>query len=160
MIDDTPADPFEGLDLPPFLEGETVLLPPDDGPRIFGLPRWQFGLYFDPWGKPFDVPADDDVANVIAVDEIRQSDLDRFMLATSLTWHGFDMIVHTSYLGLNHQYFYGPPLVWETMAFGEPFGWSDLQVRYATEGAARAGHLAVVGALKAHGLVLVEEGVQ
>lgn len=53
-----------------------------------------------------------------------------------------DVWVSTVWLGLNHQYGDGPPLIFETMIFG---GENDgEQWRYATEEEAEAGHAAAV----------------
>jgi hypothetical protein len=57
-----------------------------------------------------------------------------------------DAEVSTVWLGLNHQFGDGPPLIFETMIFGgEHDQWQD---RYSTEEQAKAGHEAVVAWLK------------
>jgi hypothetical protein len=56
-----------------------------------------------------------------------------------------DIHVSTIWLGLNHNWWGGIPLIYETMVFGgEHHG---KQWRYWTEVEARAGHAAVVGML-------------
>lgn len=51
--------------------------------------------------------------------------------------------VSTVWLGLDHAFGMGPPLIFETMVFGE--GSSDLECeRYSTEKQAREGHIAMV----------------
>lgn len=56
--------------------------------------------------------------------------------------------VSTVWLGLNHQFGDGPPLIFETMIFG-PDSWADEYCeRYATEDAARAGHDRAVAILR------------
>lgn len=53
-----------------------------------------------------------------------------------------DVSVSTVWLGLDHQFGAGPPLIFETMVFG-----GDLdgeQERYSTEAEARTGHAAMV----------------
>lgn len=50
--------------------------------------------------------------------------------------------VSTVFLGMNHQFGNGPPLIFETMIFGGEH--SDDQWRYATEAEALEGHKAVV----------------
>lgn len=55
--------------------------------------------------------------------------------------------VSTVWLGLNHQFGDGPPLIFETMVFGgEDDGWQD---RYSTEAEAEAGHAAVLAKIRA-----------
>lgn len=46
--------------------------------------------------------------------------------------------VSTVWLGLNHAFRPGPPLIFETMIFGGPH--NEYQVRYTTEEEARQGH--------------------
>lgn len=63
---------------------------------------------------------------------------------------GLDIIgeaeVSTVWLGMDHGWGQGPPLIFETMIFGGPHDqWQD---RYSTEEAATAGHRAVVEALR------------
>ena len=55
----------------------------------------------------------------------------------ALTGHG-DVIITTIYLGVDHGYGYGPPLIFETMVFGGEF--DKEQERYSTIEQARAGH--------------------
>lgn len=57
-----------------------------------------------------------------------------------------DAEVSTVWLGLNHAWDDGPPLIFETMVFGGEH--SDWQDRYSTEAEALAGHQRVVAALK------------
>lgn len=58
-----------------------------------------------------------------------------------------DVLVSTVWLGLNHSWDDGPPLIFETMIFGGPHDdWMD---RYSTEAEALAGHERVVAALQA-----------
>ena len=62
--------------------------------------------------------------------------------------------VSTVWLGLNHSYGSGPPLIFETMAFG-PHSWAELFVdRYSTEAEALAGHEKIVAEVRRrhHGL--------
>lgn len=57
-----------------------------------------------------------------------------------------DVRVSTVWLGMNHNWGDGPPLIFETRVFGgEDDEWMD---RYATEDAAVAGHNEVVAAVK------------
>jgi len=58
--------------------------------------------------------------------------------------------VSTVWLGIDHAYGGGPPLIFETMVFG---GDHDEDVwRYATEDEARLGHASVVAMLEREGL--------
>ncbi len=54
--------------------------------------------------------------------------------------------VSTVWLGLDHQFGDGPPLIFETMIFGGPH--DQAQWRYSTKQEAKEGHLCVVIALR------------
>lgn len=56
-----------------------------------------------------------------------------------------DVEVSTVWLGLNHNYGEGPPLIFETIVFG---GHDEVCERYATEEEALAGHARVVAELE------------
>lgn len=66
--------------------------------------------------------------------------------------------VSTVFLGLNHNWRDGPPILFETMIFGLELDEdeSDPQWRYTTLAEAKAGHEAAVGL--AQGLVSLREG--
>lgn len=54
-------------------------------------------------------------------------------------------VVSTVWLGLDHNYFGGPPLIFETMVFPSEDDWTaEDSDRYSTEAEARAGHEAMV----------------
>jgi hypothetical protein len=54
--------------------------------------------------------------------------------------------VSTVYLGLDHSFGSGPPLIFETMIFGaSTMGWAD---RYSTEAEALAGHARICAAVR------------
>ena len=55
--------------------------------------------------------------------------------------------VSTVFLGVDHQWAQGPPLLFETMVFGGDL--DEEQVRYGTMDEAKAGHAAMVGRVKA-----------
>jgi hypothetical protein len=57
--------------------------------------------------------------------------------------------ISTVFLGLDHNWDGGPPLIFETMCFGGPPPVDQWQTRYSTEEQARAGHQKVVDALRA-----------
>lgn len=54
--------------------------------------------------------------------------------------------VSTVFLGLDHNFGSGPPLLFETMIFGGPH--DQWQCRYSTLDEAECGHVRVVGALR------------
>lgn len=57
-----------------------------------------------------------------------------------------DAVVSTVFLGLNHQFGDGPPLIFETLVFGGPI---DGQMsRYSTWDEAAAGHIAMMGLVR------------
>lgn len=63
------------------------------------------------------------------------------------------VVVSTIFLGLDHSFGGGPPILFETMVFN---GSDDMQQRYCTVDAARAGHAEVVASIRAaHALVAV-----
>ena len=55
--------------------------------------------------------------------------------------------ISTVFLGLNHQWGQGPPLLFETMVFGGPL--DQEQERYSTWEEAETGHRAMVGRVRA-----------
>lgn len=57
--------------------------------------------------------------------------------------------VSTVWLGLDHSFGSGPPLIFETMVFNSKGGDENYCERYSTEAEAVAGHQRVVDALKA-----------
>lgn len=58
-----------------------------------------------------------------------------------------DVHVSTVWLGMNHQWGDGPPLIFESMIFeGDHDGWQD---RYSTKEQAAEGHRRIVEAIKA-----------
>jgi hypothetical protein len=61
--------------------------------------------------------------------------------------HLGDMHISTVWLGLDHSFGDGPPLIFETMVFGGPH--DEYTERYSTEEEAKEGHARVVAALKA-----------
>lgn len=88
-------------------------------------------LYYDRDGKP-----------VETMEWARKFEKeDRRVAVTGLWWGGR---VSTVFLGLDHSFWEGPPLIFETMVFG-PGNWSDFdQDRYSTEEQAKAGHKKMV----------------
>jgi hypothetical protein len=55
---------------------------------------------------------------------------------------GFDVWVSTVFLGLDHSFGGGPPVLWETMIFGGPH--DQYQDRHTSRDDALAGHAAAV----------------
>lgn len=55
-------------------------------------------------------------------------------------------VVSTVWLGLDHRFGYGPPLIFETMVFASEDSYMGLECdRYSTEAAAIEGHARMVG---------------
>ncbi len=59
---------------------------------------------------------------------------------------GWSAYVSTVWLGLDHRFGNGPPLIFESMVFGGPY--DQYQERYSTEEEALAGHIRIVEALQ------------
>lgn len=57
-------------------------------------------------------------------------------------WKGVDIVVSTVFLGIDHNFFAGPPILFETMVFGGPCD-GDME-RYTTWDEAETGHAAMV----------------
>lgn len=57
-----------------------------------------------------------------------------------------DITVSTVWLGLDHDFRTGVPIIFETMTFGDP--WTNEMDRYSTEEQAMRGHLAVLDRLR------------
>ncbi len=55
-----------------------------------------------------------------------------------------DTVVSTVFLGLNHQFVFGPPKLYETMVFRDDKGMDEEQWRYSTREEAAIGHAAAV----------------
>ena len=60
---------------------------------------------------------------------------------------GGDILVSTVFLGLNHAWSPGPPLLFETMVFNLPEA-DDITARYSTWAEAEAGHQAAVAVVR------------
>jgi hypothetical protein len=89
--------------------------------------------YYDRDGKPMDMMAWARTFEDNAYRTVEQTDLPNGVL------------VSTVWLGLDHQFGDGPPLIFETMVFGDRESGRDLaQERYSTLDEARAGHAAMV----------------
>lgn len=63
--------------------------------------------------------------------------------------------VSTVYLGLNHNHFGGPPLIWETMGTSDG-DWLDFMTRYCTREAAMSAHRKILRWLIEAGCVITE----
>ena len=92
--------------------------------------------YYDRQGRP--------LVNALAWAKLEEEGgLDyKSVAATTLsdgTW------VSTVWLGADHQYGDGPPLIFETMVFPREGNWSEMECeRYSTEAQAREGHARMV----------------
>lgn len=74
------------------------------------------------------------------IDHMRWAELfgDREYARIAEDWHGQSR-VSTVWMGMDHSFGRGPPLIFETMIFGGPLdGYQD---RYSTVDEARAGHI-------------------
>jgi hypothetical protein len=71
----------------------------------------------------------------------------RRVARTTLVLDGVEADVSTVWLGLDHNWGDGPPLIFETMIFGLKGRLEDYCERYATEADAQAGHDRIVAAL-------------
>jgi hypothetical protein len=79
----------------------------------------------------------------------------RHHLSADLWINDRPVLVSTVWLGLNHQFRQGPPLIFETMIFAD-LDWMDQFCRrYATWAAAMNGHTLIVAALTEGGATLV-----
>lgn len=77
-------------------------------------------------------------------------------LKTSMWWQDRPLMVSTVFLGIDHQFGDGPPLIWETMIFTD-LGWlGNWCHRYTTKAAATNGHYLIVGCLEVMGMALTE----
>ena len=76
----------------------------------------------------------------------------RFVAKSKLWWGGY---VSTVWLGLDHSFFSGPPLIFETMVFSF-FGRSLDINRYSTENEAWAGHWEMVNKWKFNRAIIQE----
>ena len=87
--------------------------------------------YYDRQGRP--ISAEDWVKPVYRSREYKRVAED----------HVGDIYISTVWLGFNHQYGEGPPLIFETMIFGSG-DHDEWYRRYSTEAEAKAGHVAAV----------------
>lgn len=98
--------------------------------------------YYDREGMPLSAASPADYREI----ERLLSDYDYKVVGNTLMPHlGAGARVSTVWLGINHQFGMGPPLIFETTVFGDA-GWSneiDCE-RYATLEQAKAGHEAMV----------------
>lgn len=97
-------------------------------------------MYYDRNGQPMS-----DViewARMFEDDAIRRVALDEVVCGDE------SVRVSTVFLGLDHNWGSGPPMIFETMVFGGPERIDQWQIRYPTEETAKLGHAAVVDALR------------
>jgi hypothetical protein len=104
-----------------------------------------FGIYYDRDGKPITLER---------WAELRHQDQDYQRIAEDTVG---DYWVSTVWLGINHQFGNGPPLIFETMVFAEDGRALEGECwRYSTEQQAAAGHREVVTMVR-HELELTGE---
>lgn len=113
---------LDGPELPTFMPGETV--PSESTPLA----------YYDMDGQ---FVTDDPVEGHKRWMAIRSDGGGHFVSA--LSYKDFSVDISTAFLPTNHNWWHGPPLVWETMMTGNG-EWSDWQYRYCTRAAALNGH--------------------
>lgn len=128
---------LDALTLLPVLPGET---PPQVPDRPLN--------YYSPDGEPFD-GSFFEVMDQYGAARLRPDSLWR---SSPFYRAGTRLTVSTVYLGLDHGWG-GVPLIWESMVFhggrpGRLGGAGSQQWRYATRAAARAGHVAIVTAIR------------
>lgn len=120
------------LDLPPYLDGET--------PTRHGDPL----ACYTPEGEPIT----GEPGAVWSKIARWKWDPRNFRRTEFMVEGTGEMAVSTVYLGLDHQWSNGGPiLIWESMIFGGPF--DEYQWRYSTRAAAMAGHQKICDALVA-----------
>ena len=90
--------------------------------------------YYDKQGKPLD--------GALAWARLFEDGSYRHVAEDFVVRGNHPVRVSTVYLGLDHQYGDGPPLIFETMVFGGVF--DGEQERYSTLEQAQAGHAAMV----------------
>ncbi len=91
-------------------------------------------LYYNRCGEP--------ITHEQQMEEWKQPDFDWDKMKRVALQEQGDIRVSTVFLGLNHQYGGGPPLIFETMIFGGEY--DEEQWRYTTEAEALQGHEAAV----------------
>lgn len=129
------SEVIENLDLPPWL---------NDVPLLHLKRGESFLRAFDPDGQRL---SEDLILGDLQINHLRRGDL---FLQAELTGNGETVWINTTYLGSNHNYWGGPPLIWESLIAFSNAG--DLIRRYAHEAAARAGHRKII-------LTLIEIGM-
>ncbi|KKL80285.1 hypothetical protein LCGC14_2006310 [marine sediment metagenome] len=87
-------------------------------------------IYYNRRGEP--------ITHEQQMEEWKQSDFDWDKMKRVARQEQDDIVVSTVFLGLNHQYGDGPPLIFETMIFGGEH--DEKQWRYTTEAEALQGH--------------------
>jgi len=92
--------------------------------------------YYDKTGQPIDVDRWCELFEDSAYKRVAYTEID-----------AADCYVSTVWLGLNHNWFAGPPEIFETMVFGGAYGGAC--IRYATETDAQSGHARTVAAVTA-----------
>lgn len=110
-------------------------------------PPWSEG-YYDRQGRPLDYYV------FVAMQEAANSP-ERWaaihrVANTVVDVDDEEVEVSTVWLGRNHNFGpVGPPIIFETMVFGDVPGWDSQGIRYSTEEQAMRGHLDVVERLQA-----------
>lgn len=106
--------------------------------------------YFDRSGKP--------LVNTVAWAKLAEDPKYKRVKQTLIVGKGYEYWISTVWLGLNHNFGLGPPLIFETMVFAKPDSMDDsMDVtdgewmdRYSTEAQAVKGHKKMVERVLAH----------
>lgn len=99
-------------------------------------------LWYDRQGQPIDVQTANRLLGDVTYRRIAKTNI------KSASDPAIDWDVSTVWLGVDHSFSDGPPIIFETMVFGSGDGDQYMQ-RYATEEAARAGHAETVAIVAA-----------
>lgn len=100
-------------------------------------------LWYDRNGQPLDTDTANRLLGDMAYARVARTRI------TSTTTPGVEWDVSTVWLGVNYNHTLdGPPIIFETMVFGDGDGDQYMQ-RYATEEEARAGHAETVAIVAA-----------
>lgn len=94
-------------------------------------------IWFDKHGQPIDAATANDLLGDMAYKRVALTEV------TSHTDPDIKHRVSTVWLGANHNFSGGPPILFETMVFG-PDDADEYMVRYSTEDEARTGHAETV----------------
>jgi len=100
--------------------------------------------YFDKQGNPITMHQWSDLRHERVVDDYGNITVDRMSDYARIGWQEFEggIRVSTVWLGMDHGFGDGPPVLFETMIFSdhEKYPYNQAQTRYVTEEEASEGH--------------------